>query len=173
MSTDSNSVKPRWISAIEGRKHRADYYFETVLENQRDWYSKKAGRNKKLHYGFTILVIVLGTLISCLQAVEADWVRYLTTIMGAGVTVIRSVDTLLHPGETWQAYRKATEHMKREYRLYVNNAEAYSEAADELTAYRLLVARVETAIAEEQKIFWQFQEPTQSIPEPEPEEHKA
>ena len=45
--------------------------------------------------------------------------------------------------------------MKREHRLYINNANAYKDATDEDTAYRLLVERVETVLAEEQQMFWQ------------------
>lgn len=45
--------------------------------------------------------------------------------------------------------------MKREYRLYLGNADLYAEALDEEAAYRLLVERVETVIAEEQQLFWQ------------------
>ncbi|MGH8732010.1 MAG: hypothetical protein ACREVF_09890, partial [Burkholderiales bacterium] len=44
-----------------------------------------------------------------------------------------------------------------EYRLYLNNADAYAGAEDEASAYRLLVERVETIIAEEQQLFWQSQ----------------
>jgi hypothetical protein len=47
--------------------------------------------------------------------------------------------------------------MKRECRLHLHNADAYAAAQDEASAYRLLVERVETIIAEEQKLFWQSQ----------------
>ncbi len=76
-------------------------------------------------------------------------------MLGAAVSLFRAVDTLLRPGETWNAYRKASESMKREYRLYLGNADLYAEAPDEKAAYRLLVERVEAAIAEEQQLFWQ------------------
>jgi len=82
--------------------------------------------------------------------------RMVTAALGAAVSVTRAVDALLRPAETWQAYRKAAEGMKREYRLYLKNADAYAQAQDEETAYRLLVERVETFIAEEQQLFWQF-----------------
>jgi hypothetical protein len=82
---------------------------------------------------------------------------YLTAALGAAVTITRAIDTLLRPGETWQSYRKASEGMKREYRLYLNNADPYPAAGDEDGAYRLLVERVETLIAEEQQLFWQSQ----------------
>ena len=107
-------------------------------------------------FGFAICVIVLGAVISLLQVLEAAWVPLVTAALGAAVSISRAVDALLRPAETWQAYRKATEGMKREYRLYLKNADAYAQAQDEETAYRLLVERVETFIAEEQQLFWQF-----------------
>ncbi|MEN8259405.1 MAG: DUF4231 domain-containing protein [Pseudomonadota bacterium] len=159
MSTGNTipTAKPAWMSPIETRKERADYYFDTVLDEQAEWYSDSAGTQKHRYFGLAITVIVLGALISVLQAVEtSDWVRYLTAALGAAVAVTRAIDTLLRPGETWHAYRKASESMKREYRLYLNNTDAYADAADEETAFRLLVERIETVIAEEQQLFWQF-----------------
>ena len=117
---------------------------------------------------FAICVIVLGALISLLQVLDtAPWVSFVTAALGAAVTISRAVDTLLRPRE---AYRKAAEGMKREYRLYLHNADAYAAAEDEAGAYRLLVERVETILAEEQQLFWQSQakEGAQKEPPPEP-----
>ena len=144
---DVPTVKPAWMSPIETRQERADYYFRTVLDGQREWYAKGAGKQKSRYLAFAICVIVLGALISLLQVLDAAahwWVPLLTAALGAAVTISRAVDTLLRPGETWQAYRKAAEGMKREYRLYLNNADPYAAAEDEASAYRLLVERVET-----------------------------
>jgi len=155
---DVPTVKPAWMSPIETRQERADYYFRAVLDGQREWYSKGARKQKSRYLAFAICVIVLGALISLLQVLDtAPWVPFLTAALGAAVTITRAVDTLLRPGETWQAYRKASEGMKREYRLYINNADPYFAAEDEASAYRLLVERVETILAEEQQLFWQSQ----------------
>jgi hypothetical protein len=165
------NVNLNWVAAIENRMSRADYYFQTVLKNQREWYSKKAGRQKNWHFFFAIMVILLGTAISCLQVIEvaqASIIRYATAALGAAVTMIRAIDTLLHPGETWQGYRKASENMQREYRLYINNADAYNDAPDEDAAYSLFVTRVETVIAEEQQLFWQEQT-KERVTQPAPE----
>jgi hypothetical protein len=173
MSTEPtvSSVISEWTAPIENRQEKADYYFKVVLKNQREWYSEKSGKQKERHLFLAISVIVLGALISCLQAFEAaDWVRYLTAMLGATVAVFRSLDTLLRPGETWQGYRKASENMKREYRLYINNADVYADASSEEAAYQLLVQRVESVLAEEQQIFWQFHTKTpEPQPAPEPE----
>lgn len=155
-TVESNSPSP-WLRTLEGRKQKATYYFDSVLEDQRNWYENKAGLHKRRHLFFAIAVIVTGALISVLQVfADQPWVAGASALLGAAVTVLRSVDTLLRPNETWQAYRKASEGMKREYRLYVNNAGDYAQAADEETAYRLLVERVEMVIAEEQQLFWQY-----------------
>jgi hypothetical protein len=151
-----HSLSP-WMQLIESRKERAAYYFESVLEDQRDWYESKAGQHKSRHLFFAITVIVTGALISVLQVFAYQaWVAGATALLGAAVTILRSIDTLLRPSETWQAYRKAAEGMKREYRLYINNAGDYTQIADEEAAYRLLVERVESVIAEEQQLFWQY-----------------
>ncbi len=168
---DVPTTKPAWMSPIETRQARADYYFRTVLDGQGEWYSKNARKQKRRYLAFAICVIVLGALISLLQVLDtADWVRHVTAALGAAVTISRAVDTLLRPGETWQAYRKAAEGMKREYRLYLNNADLYAAVQDEAGAYRLLIERVETILAEEQQLFWQSQakEGAQKEPPPEP-----
>ncbi|MGR8979117.1 MAG: DUF4231 domain-containing protein [Gammaproteobacteria bacterium] len=153
---ESNS-SPSWMQPIESRREKANYYFNAVLSGQQCWYSEKAGQQKSRYLFLAIAVIILGALISVLQVFAGDvWVPGATALLGAAVAVLRSVDTLLRPNETWQAYRKASEGMKREYRLYLNNTEAYAQSEDEEAAYRLFVERVETVIAEEQKLFWQF-----------------
>ena len=60
------SDKPSWIAPIESRRGRADYYFQAVLENQRDWYSAKAGTQKIRQLFFAISVIILGLSLSTL-----------------------------------------------------------------------------------------------------------
>lgn len=138
------------------RQERADYYFQTVLNGQREWYSKGARKQKTRYLAFAISVIILGALISLLQVLDTQpWTQFVTALLGALVSISRAVDALLRPAQTWQAYRKASEGMKREYRLYIHKADAYAATPDEDSAYGLLVERVETTLAEEQQLFWQ------------------
>lgn len=146
----------KWNALIENRNEKANYYFQTVLDHQIDWYSTKADLQKKRHYIFAISVIALGALISFLQVLDAaEWIKYLTAALGAAISLIRALDSFLRPGETWQTYRKASENMKREQRLFINNADDYRKAANEEDAYRLFVERVEMVLAEEQQLYWQ------------------
>ncbi|CAK0750173.1 conserved hypothetical protein [Gammaproteobacteria bacterium] len=160
-----DATNPSWKLVIENRRQRAEYYFDTVLNKQREWYSTKAGQQKNRHLLLAVTVIVLGALISVLQIFsEYAGVSIATAVLGAAVTIGRAMDGLLRPDEAWQAYRKASENMKREYRLYLNGADSYATISDEDAGYRLLVERVETIIAEEQQLFWQFHAKTPPQP---------
>lgn len=97
---DVPTVKPAWMSPIETRQARADYYFRTVLDGQREWYSKGARKQKRRYLAFAICVIVLGALISVLQVLKAEWVPHLTAALGAAVAISRAVDALLQPPAT-------------------------------------------------------------------------
>ncbi|MGH8563995.1 MAG: hypothetical protein ACREXW_07840 [Gammaproteobacteria bacterium] len=69
---DVPTVKPDWMSPIETRQARADFYFRTVLAGQREWYSKGARKQKRRYLAFAICVIVLGVLISLLQVLDTE-----------------------------------------------------------------------------------------------------
>jgi hypothetical protein len=69
------------------------------------------------------------------------------------VTLSEGWQRIARYGETWVAYRNASERMKRERRLYANGAGAY-RGLDDDTAYLQLVENVEAIIAEEQQVYW-------------------
>jgi hypothetical protein len=49
-----------WATLVECRRRRADHYFNTVLEDQQQWYSRKAAVQKLRYQGFAVLVVLLG-----------------------------------------------------------------------------------------------------------------
>ncbi len=141
------------------RIKRADEYYDNHLGGQRNWYSNKAASSKKWSQVLSVTVITAGALVSFVQifAVEtgALWTTLLTASLGVLITVAKGVDRINKFEETWVGYRKASESMKREYRLYINSAGGYTAIADEEAAFRHFVEQVEQIIAEEQQIFWQ------------------
>ncbi len=80
-----------------------------------------------------------------------------TAVLGAVVILLKGMQELHLYQETWLAYRKAAESMKREYRLFVNQSGSYRRIDDEL-AYCRFVERIEAIIAEEQKLFFEHQQ---------------
>jgi Protein of unknown function (DUF4231) len=92
-----------------------------------------------------LVVVAAGAATSFFQVfTPATWVPPLTAGLGALVAL---------SGETWVAYRNASERMKRERRLYANGAGAY-RALDDDTAHLELVENVEAIIAEKQQVYW-------------------
>jgi uncharacterized protein DUF4231 len=155
--TETSALPP----FTEKRRQRADEYFQTHLKGQREWYSNKASSNKKWGQWLSVLVITAGALISVIQLLPEDsgarWATIVTAILGLVVVVAKGIDRIGQFEETWVSYRKASESMKREYRLYINNAGPYVSFSDEEACYRHFVEQVEQIIAEEQQIFWQSQ----------------
>jgi len=138
------------------RKRRADHYFDIHLRKQREWYSKNAGKAKDFTNALALTVLGAGTLTSVVQLFhEQAWVPIVTAILGAIVVMAKGLERIGKYNETWMGYRKASESMKREFRLYINNAGDYPDAADEDEAYRWFVEQVERVVAEEQNQFWQ------------------
>jgi hypothetical protein len=119
------------------RTARAQAYFDQDLIKQRDWYSDRASLYKSRSQLLSVFVIVAGVVTTFLQ------------IFGQGQRIARY-------GETWIAYRTASERMKREFRLYVNGAGAYRSLNEE-DDYLQFVENIEAIIAEEQQLYWQGQ----------------
>jgi hypothetical protein len=86
-------------------------------------------------------------------AVYIGSVPAVTAGLGALVASAEGWQRIARYGETWIAYRTASERMKRERRLYLNGAGAY-RGLDDDTAYLQLVKSVEAILAEEQQVYW-------------------
>jgi hypothetical protein len=139
-----------------GRIARAKRYLDEHLEKQRGWYSKKASLYKRCSQWLSVTVLAAGGLTTVVQIVPSElWVKLVTAVLGLIVVLAKGVERIWNYEETWQGYRKASERMKREYRLYINGAGAYREIADEEQEYLRFVEAIEQIIAEEQQLYWQ------------------
>jgi hypothetical protein len=83
----------------------------------------------------------------------AIWVPPVIAGFGALVALSEGWQRIARYGETWIAYRNASERMKRERRLYANGAGAY-RGLDDNAAYVQFVENVEAIIAKEQQVYW-------------------
>ena len=138
------------------REARAERYFEQDLKGQRDWYGKRASIYKNYAQILGLVVIAAGAATSFLQVFTPRvWVPAVTAGLGALVALAEGWQHIARYGETWIAYRIASERMKRERRLYLNGAGAYRGLNDE-TAYLQLVESVEAILAEEQQVYWRY-----------------
>ena len=108
------------------REARAERYFEQDLKGQREWYGKRASAYKNYTQILGLVVIAAGVATSFLQVFTPRlWVPAVTAGLGALVALAEGWQRITRYGETWIAYRTASERMKRERRLYLNGAGAY------------------------------------------------
>jgi len=146
------------------RRARADLYFKEHLRGQREWYSARSSRYRLRAQWLSLAIIVAGGLITFFQVFQGEqckilgvaWPALVTALLALGIVAAEGVARIWRYQETWVAYRKASEEMKREYRLYINGAGAYEQIADEDAAYRAFVAGIEQVIAEEQQLYWRY-----------------
>jgi hypothetical protein len=143
------------------RRQRANRYFDEDLRGQRKWYSARAGRQKGMHVWLSFVVLAAGAATAVTQLFAPaspdhapGVVPIITALLGTLVVVAKGVERIWRFEDTWAGYRKASEAMKHEYRVYVNATGPYQAAADEEVRYKLLVERVERIVAEEQGAFW-------------------
>jgi hypothetical protein len=111
----------------------------------------------------SLMVIVCGALTSFTQIFSQAplsplLIPILTGLLGMLVVIGQGAEQLGKYRESWLNYRKASEQMKRERRLYINAVAPYQLDQGEEAAYQVFVIRIEKIIAEEQQIFWQNQE---------------
>jgi hypothetical protein len=145
-----------------GRRARADIYFDGHLKKQREWYSAHAALYRNWAQALSFTIILFGGSTATLQIFKAPdlatgipgWPVIATAVLALGIVVAEGLARIGRFQETWFAFRKASEQMKREYRLYINSAGGYGQLADEDVAYRAFVASVEQIIAEEQQLYW-------------------
>jgi Protein of unknown function (DUF4231) len=92
--------------------------------------------------------VVGGALVPVLVNVDAPYVKILTTGLSLMVVVLVSLESVFHHREQWKNYR-STEQLLGHERMYFEAKIGPYEGMDDQSAFRLLVERVESAIASE------------------------
>ncbi|MEM6932232.1 MAG: DUF4231 domain-containing protein [Pseudomonadota bacterium] len=145
---DANSLRDDRIAYADGL---------TEFQEQRSWYSRRAGELKTKAQRLDILIIFCGALIAALPVFEtltsAQAVTVTTSMLGAAVVIGQGLQRVYRYGETWPEYRRASERMKREWRAFINAVPPYGPE-DETKARAEYVNALEHAIEEEQKLFF-------------------
>lgn len=151
---------------IKDRTKRAKDYDERNGTQQK-WYSSKASDNKNTFRYIGIAIIVLGALVSVTSIVVSflsgessvpSLSDFLVSLFGALIVILKGIERIWLPEETWQNYRKASEALKRENECYVEGVNNYKHIDNEDEAFKLFVTRCILIKAEEQNNFWGLNE---------------
>lgn len=132
-------------------------YYEDRYKNQRDWYDKKAVKNKlwylRLRVGVLILAAGIPTAISFLPGSSSDsWIIQAVTVMSFLLLVFEGSLSLFNFHEKWQNYRTTAESLKKEGQFFETRTGEYKDADD---PEALFVERVENLVSQEHR-YWKM-----------------
>lgn len=132
--------------------------YDERTRSQPDWYSKKASSYKSLFQWIGVATIVLGASVGVIPLLSGgsspSMADKVVAIFGALIVILKGVERIWLPQETWTNYRKASEALLREREKYIEGVGPYIIDDNEDGAYRLYVERCILIKAEEQNNFW-------------------
>lgn len=104
-------------------------YMKKRLENQLNWYDKKAKGNLYRYYEIQILVLGVGVLIPIVNVVGGPEmaIRIISSILGAIIVGATGILQLTKAQESWIIFRSPAETLKKEYNPYMLKAGDYSD----------------------------------------------
>ena len=127
----------------------AEDYLQTRVDDQIDWYDKKASFNQAQYKRLQLVAIVFGAAIPLLTVISfKEWetpFRFLIALLGSAIAVVSGVSSLNKYQENWVKYRACAEALRREKYHFLTRTGGYSE-----NDAGLLVSRCEALMAGEQ-----------------------
>ncbi len=138
----------------------AEQYLENRLEQYRSWYDNKSVKMKKRYQQTQVVAATGAVLIPVINNVSiiapivnwnVDIAKLSVTIIGIAVALAIALEGIYHYREQWKNYRSTEQYLETQKQLFVHGIGDYSEL-DKDSAFRLLVDRIEGAIAEENAV---------------------
>jgi hypothetical protein len=126
---------------------RQKYYFEE-WQKQQQYHSKKASQFKQRNQ-ILQTITVLGSLIVPILLGVTDLPVIVPTIVSVVVAIATALENINKYGENWVSFRRTSELLKREHRMYMTRADVYANA----NAFEVFVQRVENIISEQNETF--------------------
>ena len=129
-----------------------DNYLTERLQNQIDWYSRKAGSNKKAFLRISVSNVLLSLSIPlCViflltqdnTMIHSSWLAYFG-IAGLMIAVLSVLNHIYNYQDRWSHYRTVGELLKKERNLFQMKSGPYKDNEE---PFDLLVERVEKTIS--------------------------
>lgn len=146
------------VDDANGNQNTAEQYLKNRLDQYQNWYDKKAVTMKKWYQVIqvtaaagAILVPVLNNISLVFPIVNADIAKFSVTLIGILVALAIAFEGIFHYREQWKNYRSTEQYLETQKQLFVHRIGDYSDL-DKDSAFKLLVNRIEGAIAEENAV---------------------
>ena len=122
-------------------------YFKDRIDDQIDWYSKRAVLNKKLYHLLKVCEIVFSVTIPFLTGYinQNSVIKYIIGVLGLCVAVLAGLIVLYKFQEKWIEYRTAAEGLRHEKFMFLTQSGPYKND----NSLSSLAERVEYSISKE------------------------
>lgn len=121
---------------------------ESRLSQYQKWYDKKAIKTKAMHLRMKTISVVGGSLVPVLVNLDLSFAKLTATALSLIVVGSVSLESVYRYREQWKNYR-STEQLLGHEQIYFEAKMGPYSGLSEKQAFRILVARVESAIANE------------------------
>ncbi|MEU9921489.1 DUF4231 domain-containing protein [Streptomyces griseoluteus] len=143
---DGQSVKA--LPAVSRPVVEAQDYVEGRLTQYQKWYDRKAVKTKAMHLRMRTVSVVGGALVPVLVNLDLSFAKLTATVLSLIVVGSVSLESVYRYREQWKNYR-STEQLLGHERIYFETKVGPYSGLSENEAFTTLVARVESAIANE------------------------
>src|ERR1700761_4156930 len=133
----------------------AEQYISSRLEQYQGWYDGKAVTMKAKYLRMRAMSVIGGSLVPVLinvpyhaEVAGVSVVQVIVTLISLLVVISLSLESVFHYREQWKNYR-STEQLLGHEKFYYRTRFGQYHGLDDEDAYRLLVERVEEAVATE------------------------
>ncbi|WP_406656353.1 DUF4231 domain-containing protein [Methanolobus sp. ZRKC2] len=148
------------VNHVADARDTTEHYLENRLEQYRSWYDSKAVKMKKKYQQTQVMAAVGAVLVPVINNISiivpienwsVDIAKFSVTVIGILVALAIAFEGVFHYREQWKNYRSTEQYLETQKQLFIHGIGDYSEL-DRESAFRLLVNRIEGAIAEENAV---------------------
>lgn len=125
-------------------------YLKDRYEDQINWYSTKATKNKRFYMFFQWGVIVLSATVPLLVVSLTESLKWFTASIAAVLAIGTAALKTFKFQENWINYRTIAEMLKKEKYFYEGQIDAYANTPDK---EKLFIERVESLISREHSLW--------------------
>lgn len=130
-------------------EERQKYYMDQAKQQQ-EYHSKKA-KGYKQSYQFLQVIIVVGAVLVPVLLATPSVPPIVPTVVSIMVAIATGLENVFKNGENWVAFRRTSELIKREQRMYFARAAEYASP----NPFDVFVQRVEAVLSEQNQTFVQ------------------
>ena len=132
---------------------KIDAYINDRLNDQMDYYRKRAKHYKNCYFGFNIAILILSAFSSIVSYLSLKYpsltiIPIISILVTSSVPVVIGINNLLKCHELYINYRSTRERLKRELVLFENETGDY-ENLNESQRNKLFINRCESIMATE------------------------